>query len=71
MFLEVGFCYLSFQLKVYGKRGVHKDTKLQDEGGKILEKDGILYNCAFANSDKGRGVNEYVCSVNYLFLQLF
>ncbi|PIN25417.1 NAD(+) ADP-ribosyltransferase, partial [Handroanthus impetiginosus] len=47
------------EIKVYGKRGVHKDTKLQDEGGQILEKDGILYNCAFASSDWGRGVNEF------------
>lgn len=50
---------LELQLKVYGKRGVHKDTKLQDVGGQILEKDGILYNCAFSLSDKGAGLNEY------------
>ncbi|KAG8387503.1 hypothetical protein BUALT_Bualt02G0027900 [Buddleja alternifolia] len=50
---------ITAELKVYGKRGVHKDTKLQDEGGQILEKDGLLYNCAFSSSDKGRGVNEF------------
>ncbi|KAL3616068.1 Poly [ADP-ribose] polymerase 3 [Castilleja foliolosa] len=46
-------------LKVFGKRGVHKDTKLQDQGGEILEKDGLLYNCAIARSDRGRGVNDF------------
>ncbi|XP_073141391.1 protein ADP-ribosyltransferase PARP3-like isoform X2 [Henckelia pumila] len=49
---------ITAELKVYGKRGVHKDTKLQNEGGHILEEDGILYNCAFAASDRARGVNE-------------
>lgn len=44
---------------MYGKRGVHKDTKLQDEGGQILDEDGILYNCAFSVTDAGRQVNEY------------
>ncbi|CAA0810685.1 Poly [Striga hermonthica] len=47
------------ELKVYGKRGVHKDTRLQIEGGQILEKDGLLYNCAFARSDRGKGVNNF------------
>ncbi|KAI5592530.1 hypothetical protein BDE02_04G158100 [Populus trichocarpa] len=28
---------------IYGKRGVYKDTKLQERGGRILEKDGIVY----------------------------
>lgn len=46
------------QIKVFGKRGVHKDTKLQEKGGKIFEKDGILYNCAFNLCDLGRGLNE-------------
>ncbi|KAG6433094.1 hypothetical protein SASPL_104701 [Salvia splendens] len=50
---------ITSELKVYGKRGVHKDTKLQDVGGQILEQDGILYNCAFTLSDKGAGLNEY------------
>ncbi|KAK6119900.1 hypothetical protein DH2020_046347 [Rehmannia glutinosa] len=43
----------------FWKEGVHKDTKLQNNGGEILEKDGLLYNCAFARSDRGRGVNEF------------
>ncbi|CAN1277915.1 Protein ADP-ribosyltransferase PARP3 [Linum perenne] len=29
---------LTAQLKLYGKRGVHKDTKLLDQGAAILEK---------------------------------
>ncbi|CAL0333977.1 unnamed protein product [Lupinus luteus] len=50
---------LSAELKLYGKRGVYKDTKLQEQGGKIYEKDGILYNCAFSLCDQGRGLNDY------------
>ncbi|KAL8501172.1 hypothetical protein ACS0TY_020650 [Phlomoides rotata] len=55
------------EVKVYGKRGVHKDTKLVDEGGQILEKDGLLYNCAFANSDKSPGINDY-CIIQLITL---
>ncbi|KAG8371172.1 hypothetical protein BUALT_Bualt13G0059400 [Buddleja alternifolia] len=47
------------KLKIFGKRGIHKDTKLQEKGGQILEKDGILYNCAFVVSDRERGVNDF------------
>ncbi|VVA32957.1 Hypothetical predicted protein [Prunus dulcis] len=50
---------LSAELKLYGKRGVHKDTKLQERGGKIFEKDGILYNCAFSRCDLGKKLNDY------------
>ncbi|XWS71478.1 hypothetical protein CRYUN_Cryun03dG0141300 [Craigia yunnanensis] len=50
---------LSAELKLYGKRGVYRDTKLQEQGGQIFEKDGILYNCAFSLCDQGRGINEY------------
>ncbi|CAN0900479.1 Protein ADP-ribosyltransferase PARP3 [Linum grandiflorum] len=50
---------LTAELKLYGKRGVHKDTKLLDQGAAILEKDGILYNCAFFLCDLGRGINEF------------
>lgn len=50
---------LSAELKLYGKRGVYKDTMLQDLGAKIFEKDGIIYNCAFSVCDLGRGVNDY------------
>ncbi|XP_028756844.1 protein ADP-ribosyltransferase PARP3-like [Neltuma alba] len=50
---------LSAELKLYGKRGVYKDSKLQDQGGKIFEKDGILYNCAFSLCDQGRGLNDF------------
>ncbi|GLU19202.1 hypothetical protein SLE2022_354640 [Rubroshorea leprosula] len=50
---------LSAEIKLYGKRAVHKDSKLPERGGKIFEKDGILYNCAFSLCDQGRGLNEY------------
>ncbi|KAK6926582.1 WGR domain, partial [Dillenia turbinata] len=43
---------LTAEIKLYGKRGVHKDSRLQEEGGEILEKDGILYNCAFTLCDQ-------------------
>lgn len=55
------------QLKMFGKRGVHKDSKLQQQGGKIFEKDGILFNCALSVSDKGRGLNEYCTKIYALF----
>ncbi|PWA56584.1 poly [Artemisia annua] len=50
---------LNAEIKMYGKRGVHKDSKLDKEGGVIFEKDGILYNCAFSVCDRGRNVNEF------------
>ncbi|MQL76103.1 hypothetical protein Taro_008479 [Colocasia esculenta] len=50
---------LSAELKLYGKRGVYKDSKLQEDGGRILEMDGLLFNCAFSLCDQGRGLNEY------------
>ncbi|KAJ4847116.1 Poly [ADP-ribose] polymerase 3 [Turnera subulata] len=56
---EEGLETLSAELKLYGKRGVYKDTKLQEQGGQILEKDGIVYNCAFVHCDIGRSINEY------------
>ncbi|XP_038900669.1 protein ADP-ribosyltransferase PARP3 isoform X3 [Benincasa hispida] len=56
---EEAFESLTAELKLYGKRGVHKDTKLQEQGGEIFEKDGVLYNCAFSLCDQGRGLNEY------------
>lgn len=46
------------QIKLYGKRGIYKDSKLQEQGGKIFERDGILYNCAFSVCDQGKGLNE-------------
>ncbi|KAM1415053.1 hypothetical protein ACFX2I_006754 [Malus domestica] len=48
---------LSTELKMYGKRRVHKDSKLQEQGGKIFEKE--LYNCAFSRCDIGRKLNDY------------
>ncbi|CAL9169593.1 unnamed protein product [Musa hybrid cultivar] len=50
---------LTAELKLYGKRCVYKDSMLQEQGGFIFEKDGILYNCAFSLCDLGRGINEY------------
>ncbi|KAB1227213.1 Poly [ADP-ribose] polymerase 3 [Morella rubra] len=50
---------LMTELKIFGKRGVHKDSKLQEEGGEIFERDGILYNCAFSLCNLGRGLNDY------------
>ncbi|CAF1774026.1 unnamed protein product [Brassica napus] len=50
---------LSAELKMFGKRGVYRDTKLEESGGKIFEKDGLLYNCAFSLCDLGKGRNEY------------
>lgn len=46
------------QLKMYGKRGVYKDSNLQEQGAVIFEKDGVLFNCVLSVSDMGRGVNE-------------
>ncbi|KAK9280654.1 hypothetical protein L1049_014351 [Liquidambar formosana] len=56
---EEGLESISGELKLYGKRGVHKDSKLQNMGGMIFEKDGILYNCAFALCDQGRRRNDF------------
>ncbi|KAL1098222.1 hypothetical protein V6Z11_D05G086100 [Gossypium hirsutum] len=50
---------LSAELKLYGKRGVYKDTRLQEQGGQIFEEDGILYNCVFSLCDQGGAINEY------------
>lgn len=56
------FVLVILQLKLIGKRGVYKDTRLQIEGAKIFEKDGIIFNCTFSLCDLGRSVNEYVIS---------
>ncbi|KAH7680639.1 poly [ADP-ribose] polymerase protein [Dioscorea alata] len=50
---------LTAELKLYGKKSVYKDSKLEQQGGKIFERDGIIYNCAFSNCDLGRRLNEY------------
>lgn len=54
------------QLKLYGKRGIYKDSKLQEQGGEIFEKDGILYNCAFSLCDLGRGLNNFLKPLSML-----
>ncbi|KAK9122771.1 hypothetical protein Sjap_012373 [Stephania japonica] len=50
---------LSAEIKLYGKKGVYKDSKLKEQGGVIFEKDGLLFNCAFSVCDQGRGLNKY------------
>ncbi|KAI4340457.1 hypothetical protein MLD38_025289 [Melastoma candidum] len=50
---------LTAEIKLYGKRGVYKDTKLSEKGGTVFERDGVVYSCAFSQCNLGRGVNEY------------
>ncbi|KAG0566014.1 hypothetical protein KC19_7G031700 [Ceratodon purpureus] len=50
---------LMAELKLVGKRGVYKDTNLEEEGGKIFESKGIIYNCAFSMCDMVAGINDY------------
>ncbi|KAH9316844.1 hypothetical protein KI387_018613, partial [Taxus chinensis] len=50
---------LMAELKLYGKRGVYKDTGLQESGGYILERDGILFNCAFSVCDQAIDLRDY------------
>ncbi|XP_060197046.1 protein ADP-ribosyltransferase PARP3-like isoform X3 [Lycium barbarum] len=50
---------ITSELKVFGKRGVHKDTKMQDEGARILEKDGLLYNCALSVCNQKNKLNNF------------
>lgn len=52
----------SVQVKLFGKRGVHKDSMLREQGGYIFEMDGIIYNCAFSICDQERGLNEYAAT---------
>lgn len=49
---------LAAEVKLAGKRSVHKDSKLDKDGGCVFEKDGIIYNCAFAVCDLGCQMNE-------------
>ncbi|CAL5426323.1 unnamed protein product [Camellia sinensis] len=55
------------EVKVSGKRGVHKDSKLQEQGGQIFEKDGILNNCAFSLCDLRRLVND-ICVMQLIMV---
>jgi len=54
------------QVKLPGKRAVHKDSKLEKDGGCIFEKDSIIYNCAFALCDLGCDMNQYVLVFSYI-----
>src|SRR4051812_22607802 len=56
------------QLKLAGKRSVHKDSKLDKDGGCIFEKDGIIYNCAFSVCDLGSEMNQYVFLLSYILM---
>ncbi|CAM6092715.1 unnamed protein product [Calypogeia fissa] len=47
------------ELKLVGKRGVYKDTRLEEDGGKIYEKDAIIYNCALSLCDIHLDLNQY------------
>ncbi|KAF5931139.1 hypothetical protein HYC85_032012, partial [Camellia sinensis] len=55
------------EIKVNGIRGVHKDSKLQEQGGQIFEKDGILNNCAFSLCDLRRLVND-ICVMQLIMV---
>lgn len=46
---------------------MHKDSKLEKDGGCIFEKDGIFYNCAFALCDLGNDMNQYVFVFSFTF----
>ncbi|KAL7595726.1 hypothetical protein Lser_V15G28797 [Lactuca serriola] len=58
---------LNAEIKMYGKRGVHKDSRLDKDGGVIFEKDGIIYNCALSVSDRGRRINE-ICVMQLIMV---
>lgn len=49
---------LMAELKLVGKSGVYKDSKLQEEGGKIFEKGDIIYNCALSVCDIHLDLNQ-------------
>jgi hypothetical protein len=53
------------QLKLVGKRGVYKDTELEEQGGTIFESKGIIYNCAFSLCDMVAGINELSAIVSF------
>ncbi|XP_042429440.1 protein ADP-ribosyltransferase PARP3-like [Zingiber officinale] len=50
---------LTAEIKLHGKRCVHSDSRLREQGGTVFEKDGVVYSCAFSQYDHGRGNNEY------------
>ncbi|KAL5211662.1 hypothetical protein ABZP36_022509 [Zizania latifolia] len=55
---EEAIATLAAEVKLAGKRAVHKDSKLEKDGGIIYEKDGIIYNCAFSLCDLGCDMNQ-------------
>ncbi|KAL2610633.1 hypothetical protein R1flu_029206 [Riccia fluitans] len=50
---------LMAELKLVGKRGVYKDSELEEKGGKIYEANDIIYNCAFSLCDLTEKLNQY------------
>ncbi|KAI5020504.1 hypothetical protein ZWY2020_045392 [Hordeum vulgare] len=58
---------LAAELKLAGKRLVHKDSKLGKDGGCIFEKDGIIYNCACSICDLGSDTNQ-LCIMQLIVL---
>ncbi|XP_044952471.1 protein ADP-ribosyltransferase PARP3-like [Hordeum vulgare subsp. vulgare] len=58
---------LAAELKLAGKRSVHKDSKLGKDGGCIFEKDGIIYNCACSICDLGSETNQ-LCIMQLIVL---
>ncbi|EFJ15760.1 hypothetical protein SELMODRAFT_422701 [Selaginella moellendorffii] len=49
--------YLTDEIKLAGKKYVHKDSELDKEGGRVFEHEGIVYNCAFSICDQTSGLN--------------
>ncbi|KAF6996750.1 hypothetical protein CFC21_013059 [Triticum aestivum] len=58
---------LAAELKLAGKRSVHKDSKLDKDGGHIFEKDGIIYNCACSICELGSEMNQF-CIMQLIML---
>ncbi|KAF0934218.1 hypothetical protein E2562_023590 [Oryza meyeriana var. granulata] len=50
---------LAAEVKLTGKRAVYRDSKLEKDGGRIYEKDGIIYNCAFTLCDLVCEINQF------------
>ncbi|KAI5019580.1 hypothetical protein ZWY2020_044468 [Hordeum vulgare] len=64
---EEAIMTLAAQLKLAGKRSVHKDSKLGKDGGCIFEKDDIIYNCACSICDLGSETNQ-LCIMQLIML---
>ncbi|XP_044947388.1 protein ADP-ribosyltransferase PARP3-like [Hordeum vulgare subsp. vulgare] len=58
---------LAVELKLAGKRSVHKDSKMGKDGRCIFEKDDIIYNCACSICDLGSETNQ-LCIMQLIML---